>query len=85
MDETQVMKAKETIAKAIGFEKSELEPDYYNCGHWGLHLLMFDTDWSWLMFAVKKIQENHKYRLQEEPYNIKRECILLARFIEQHT
>lgn len=82
MDEEVVAEAKRIIAKAIGFEESELEPGYWNCGDWGLHLLMFDTDWNWLMYAVIELQKKHPYQLVEKHYDAKKECLHLAEHIK---
>ena len=37
------------IAKFIGFEQSEVEPDYWYCNEYGLSLLKFHEDWEWLL------------------------------------
>jgi hypothetical protein len=69
------------IAKFIGFENSEVEPDYWYCDHYGLSLLKFHEDWEWLMYAIIKIQRGYNYKLQNIPYDVKEESLLLSKYI----
>ena len=77
----QIKKSNEIIAKFIGFEQSQMEPDYWWCNELGLTSLKFHEDWTWLMNAIKKVQENHKYELQKMPYNVQEESVLLSSFL----
>jgi hypothetical protein len=69
------------IAKFIGFEQSEVEPDYWYCNEYGLSLLKFHEDWEWLLYAIIKIQRKYDYKLQKLPYEVKTESLLLSKYI----
>jgi hypothetical protein len=71
------------IAKFIGFQHSEVEPDYWYCDHYGLSLLKFHEEWEWLMYAIIKIQQIDNYKLQNIPYDIKAESLLLSKYISK--
>jgi hypothetical protein len=79
----EIKKSNEIIAKFIGFEQSELEPDYWWCNELGLTSLKFHEDWTWLMNAIIKVQQTHEYALQEKPYNVKEESFLLSNFLSK--
>jgi hypothetical protein len=69
------------IAKFIGFEQSEVEPDYWYCNEYGLSLLKFHEDWEWLLYAIIKIQRKYDYKLQKLPYEVKTESLYLSKYI----
>jgi hypothetical protein len=71
------------IAKFIGFEQSEIEPDYWYCNEYGLSLLKFHEDWQWLLYAIIKIQRKYDYKLQKLPYEVKTESLLLSKYISK--
>lgn len=71
--------ANENIAKFIGFTKSELGENYWNCGEWGLSFLKFHESWEWLIFAVQKVQVNHLYMFTSRPINLEYEVLELGR------
>ena len=77
----EIKKANSIIANYIGFKQSEVEPDCWWCDNWGLCYLRFNEDWEWLMYAITIVQRNFPYKLQEVPYEIEIETILLSEFI----
>ena len=68
------------IAKFIGFEQSEVEPDYWYCNEYGLSLLKFHEDWEWLLYAIIKIQRKYDYKLQKLPYEVKTESLYHSKY-----
>jgi hypothetical protein len=81
MIKKEIQESNNIIAKFIGFEQSEVEPDYWWCKEKGLSLLKFHEDWEWLMDAIIKIQKRYDYKLKSTPYDIKIESLLLSKFI----
>lgn len=79
----EIRTANEIIAKFIGFEQSEIEPDYWYCKEYGISLLKFHENWEWLMYAITKIQVSYKYKLQVVPYDTYTESILLSQYLNK--
>lgn len=79
----EIKESNEIIAKFIGFEQSEIEPDYWYCKEYGISLLKFHESWEWLMYAVVKIQVAYKYKLQIVPYDTYTESMLLSKYLSK--
>jgi hypothetical protein len=81
MTSEDIKKSNSIIAQYIGYEQSEVEPDYWWCNDLGLTSLKFHEDWKWLMQAIQIVQKTEQYKLQRIPYDLKTESILLSEFI----